>query len=104
MIDEKKIQEAAYEYAGNGLNNAFIQGIEWFKKNIWHSIHEEPQMGKKSLLNGGMLRMMCVMKLTIPHTSQIGETTVMRMTSWHGAMCRIFYYNYYELWQNQTVK
>ena len=47
MIDEKKIEEAAYKYAGNGLSNAFIQGVEWFKKSLWHSIHEEPQKGKK---------------------------------------------------------
>lgn len=57
MIDKQKIQEAANNYIGHepeideGCNvsakrNAFKDGIEWFKKNIWHSTKEEPQQGE----------------------------------------------------------
>lgn len=53
MIDKQKIQEATNNYTGHepeideGCNvsarrEAFKDGIDWFKKNIWHSCQEEP--------------------------------------------------------------
>lgn len=51
MIDEKKIKEAAKEYADNrpiiincGANMGFQAGIDWFKKNIWHDVKEQPKV------------------------------------------------------------
>ena len=54
MIDEKKIQEATNNYIGHepevdegchvsARRDAFKDGIAWFKKNLWHSIKEEPE-------------------------------------------------------------
>ena len=49
MIDEKKIEEAAKEYAFKkdiflqcGCHIGFLEGIDWFKKNIWHDAKEQP--------------------------------------------------------------
>lgn len=57
MIDKQKIQEAANNYIGHepeideGCNvsarrEAFKDGVDWFKKNIWHSCQEEPEKGE----------------------------------------------------------
>ena len=54
MIDKQKIQQAANNYIGHepeideGCNvsarrEAFKDGVDWFKKNIWHSCQEEPE-------------------------------------------------------------
>lgn len=53
MIDKKKIQEAANHYIGHepeideGCNvsarrEAFKDGVDWFKENIWHNTTEQP--------------------------------------------------------------
>lgn len=53
MIDESKIQQAANNYIGHepevdeGCNvsarrEAFKDGVDWFKKNIWHNATEQP--------------------------------------------------------------
>lgn len=55
MIDEKKIQEAAAGmFNVGGLVNtveriAFKEGIEWFKKALWHDTSETPEEGKQIL-------------------------------------------------------
>lgn len=64
MIDDKKIEEAATNYAQDGYNNyddniqsiieeAFKSGATWmqekFLKNLWHPASEEPK-GKVPLL------------------------------------------------------
>lgn len=52
MIDEKKIQEAAAgKFNVGGLVNtveriAFKEGVEWFKKALWHDASEIPEKGK----------------------------------------------------------
>lgn len=57
MIDKQKIQQAANNYIGHepeideGCNvsarrEAFKDGVDWFKKNIWHSCQEEPEKGE----------------------------------------------------------
>lgn len=49
MIDEKKIQEAAAgKFNVGGLVNtveriAFKEGVEWFKKALWHDASETPE-------------------------------------------------------------
>ena len=54
MIDEKKITEAVNAYIGfpkelgEGLEtsmrrDAFRDGVEWFKKALWHDASEKPQ-------------------------------------------------------------
>lgn len=51
MIDEKKIQEAAAgKFNVGGLVNtveriAFKEGVEWFKKALWHDASEIPEKG-----------------------------------------------------------
>ena len=47
MIDDKKIENAAFEY-GEGISfEAFIDGAEWmqkeFLKDLWHPIEEKPE-------------------------------------------------------------
>lgn len=53
MIDKQKIQEAANNYIGHepeideGCNvsarrEAFKDGVDWFKGNIWHNATEQP--------------------------------------------------------------
>lgn len=52
MIDEKKIEEAATKYAESQYDNydihastaAFKAGIDWFKKNLWHDVKEQPKV------------------------------------------------------------
>lgn len=54
MIDKQKIQEVAaskFNPTVGGLANsaeriAFETGVDWFKKNIWHSCQEEPEKGE----------------------------------------------------------
>lgn len=49
MIDEKKIQEAAAgKFNVGGLVNtveriAFKEGVEWFKKALWHDASVKPE-------------------------------------------------------------
>lgn len=49
MIDEKKIQEAAAgKFNLGGLVNtveriAFKEGVEWFKKALWHDASVKPE-------------------------------------------------------------
>lgn len=58
MIDEKKIQEAAVgKFNVGGLVNtveriAFKEGVEWFKKALWHSQDEIPEDGRIILVKG----------------------------------------------------
>lgn len=47
MIDDKKIENAAFEY-GEGIGfEAFIDGAEWmqkeFLKDLWHPVSEKPE-------------------------------------------------------------
>lgn len=53
MIDKQKIQQAANNYIGHepeideGCNvsarrEAFKDGVDWFKENIWHNTTEQP--------------------------------------------------------------
>jgi len=58
MIDEKKIQEAAIMNADyfnpcrstldreEACRASFEDGIEWFKKALWHDASEMPEKGK----------------------------------------------------------
>lgn len=61
MIDKEKIQQAANEYVGHepeigedlieyAIRDAFKNGIEWFKKTLWHSEDEIPQAGQRILI------------------------------------------------------
>lgn len=58
MIDEKKIQEAAAGmFNVGGLVNtveriAFKEGVEWFKKALWHTEDEIPEDGRIILVKG----------------------------------------------------
>ena len=50
MIDDKKIENAAFEY-GEGISfEAFINGAEWmqkeFLKDLWHPVSEKPKDNK----------------------------------------------------------
>jgi len=67
MIDDKKIEEAAFDFNDGELTNdkliraAFIYSAKWmqeeFLKNLWHPASEEPKFGKGRLLvliNGGV--------------------------------------------------
>lgn len=54
MIDDKKIEEAAFDYNDGELTNdkliraAFIYGAKWmqeeFLKDLWHPASEEPEI------------------------------------------------------------
>ena len=79
MIDNKKIVEASKKYAkemeetckklakkyksATSLCNlvtvnpeaAFQDGINWFLKNLWHSVSEEPEKFRKILYTGGSI-------------------------------------------------
>lgn len=57
MIDENKITEAVNAYIGyakeidEGIEtsmrrDAFRDGVEWFKKAIWHDASEEPEYSR----------------------------------------------------------
>lgn len=63
MIDEKKIEEAARNYCNNRypasqdapfIAEGFRHGAYWaineFLKNLWHSVDEEPKLGKRLLV------------------------------------------------------
>lgn len=58
MIDEKKIQEAAAgKFNVGGLVNtveriAFKEGVEWFKKALWHTEKEIPEADRLILVKG----------------------------------------------------
>lgn len=60
MIDEKDIQKAAtltYNPALDAVanfseRNAFIAGVEQFKKALWHSQNEIPEDGRIILIKG----------------------------------------------------
>lgn len=77
MIDEKKIEEASAYYAEENaiqvedqwgdmitdteeLSEAYKEGAHWaineFLKNLWHSVEEEPKLGKRVLvkINGNL--------------------------------------------------
>lgn len=67
MIDERRIEEAAFDFNDGELTNdkliraAFIYSAKWmqeeFLRNLWHSASEEPKFGKGRLLvlmNGGV--------------------------------------------------
>lgn len=62
MIDEKKIQEAAAGmFNVGGLVNtveriAFKEGIEWFKKAIWHTEDEIPEADRPILVKDWKLK------------------------------------------------
>lgn len=61
MIDEKKIQEAAIMNADyfnpcrstldreEACRASFEDGVEWFKKALWHDASETPEEGKQIL-------------------------------------------------------
>ena len=57
MIDEKKIEEAAEEYASKrdiflkcGCHIGFKAGINWFLDKLWHDASEEPKDKAKEIL------------------------------------------------------
>lgn len=61
MIDEKKITEAVNAYIGfpkelgEGLEtsmrrDAFRDGVEWFKKALWHDASEMPEIDKPLII------------------------------------------------------
>ena len=57
MIDEKKIEEAAKKYASErdiflkcGCHIGFIEGVDWFKKNLWHDTKEQPKFDEKIII------------------------------------------------------
>ena len=60
MIDERRIEEAAFDFNDGELTNdkliraAFIYSAKWmqeeFLKNLWHPASEEPKFGKGRLL------------------------------------------------------
>ncbi len=68
MIDDKKIEEAATNYAQDGYNNyddniqsiieeAFKSGAKWmqeeFLKDLWHPNTEEPDKSKSDIITLG---------------------------------------------------
>lgn len=62
MIDEKKIQEAAAgKFNVGGLVNtveriAFKEGVEWFKKALWHTEDEIPEADRLILVKDWKLK------------------------------------------------
>lgn len=51
MIDDKKIEEAAFGYADDSRGfEAFIDGANWaineFLKDLWHPVSEIPEIGR----------------------------------------------------------
>ena len=58
MIDEKEIERAANEYNPNvdmfarNERAAFKDGVDWFKKALWHSQNEIPEDGRIILVKG----------------------------------------------------
>ncbi len=55
MIDEKEIERAANEYNPNvdmfarNERAAFKDGVDWFKKALWHDASEIPEEGEQIL-------------------------------------------------------
>ncbi len=55
MIDEKEIERAANEYNPNAdmfarnERAAFKDGVDWFKKALWHDASEIPEEGEQIL-------------------------------------------------------
>lgn len=63
MIGEKKIEEAAKEYASSSLvddeypgeiQEGFKAGINWFLDNLWHPMSEPPKRGSEILIKVNM--------------------------------------------------
>ncbi len=69
MINDKKIEEAARNYCNNRypasqdapfIAEGFRKGARWaiheFLKDLWHSVEEEPKLGKRVLvkINGNL--------------------------------------------------
>lgn len=67
MIDDKKIEEAAYRFATSqthgellalidGYKEGYKDAIHEFLKDLWHSVDEEPKLGKRVLvkINGNL--------------------------------------------------
>ena len=58
MIGEKEIERAANEYNPNvdmfarNERAAFKDGVDWFKKALWHSQDEIPEDGRIILIKG----------------------------------------------------
>lgn len=60
MIDEKDIRKAATlthnpaldAVANFAARNAFIAGVEWFKKALWHTEDEIPEADRLILVKG----------------------------------------------------
>lgn len=60
MIDDKKIEEAAFDFNDGELTNdkliraAFIYSAKWmqeeFLKNLWHPASEEPDVRHKAII------------------------------------------------------
>ena len=67
MIDDKEIDDAAYRFATSqehgellalidGYKEGYKDAINEFVKNLWHSVDEEPKLGKRVLvkINGNL--------------------------------------------------
>ena len=67
MIDNKKIDDAAYRFATSqehgellalidGYKEGYKDAINEFLKNLWHPVDEEPKLGKRVLvkINGNL--------------------------------------------------
>lgn len=58
MIDEKEIERAANEYNPNvdmfarNERAAFKDGVDWFKKALWHTKDEIPEADRLILVKG----------------------------------------------------
>ena len=58
MIDDNAIMKAAHEYnPDKGFDNqlervAFMDGVAWFRQNLWHADDEIPESGKIILVKG----------------------------------------------------
>ena len=66
MIDEKKIEEAAYRFATSqthgellalidGYKEGYKDAINEFLKDLWHPVSEEPEKFRKILYTGGSI-------------------------------------------------
>lgn len=99
MIDKQKIQQAANNYIGHepeideGCNvstrrEAFKDGVDWFKKNIWHSCQEEPEKGEFIVTE--FFKYRNAMRLIAHHGLKIGKNIVTAIILWHGAMYQIY--------------
>ena len=83
MIDDKKIEEAAFDYNDGELTNdkliraAFIYGAKWmqekFLKELWHPANEEPIANTSPILFDGRDR----------EGYQIVKTSFFRSSYWN---------------------